>query len=97
MDRLRRASDRAGIFLDFDGTLSPIAPRPELARAVPGVPELLTRLAGRFAVVALISGRPAHELAELVPGSGARLMGLYGWEGAPGQGRRGGPHTGDPR
>lgn len=87
IDRLRRMSDRAGIFLDFDGTLSPIAPRPELARALPGVPDLLVRLAKRYAVVALISGRPAQELADLVPVSEVRLLGLYGWQDTRGSDR----------
>jgi trehalose 6-phosphate phosphatase len=35
LERFRRAT-RKGIFLDFDGTLSEIVPRPELAEPLPG-------------------------------------------------------------
>ncbi len=69
----------AGVFVDFDGTLSPIVPRAADARPLPGVGEVLvdlTRLAGRLAVV---SGRPVSYLAEHLPDA-IELHGLYGLE-----------------
>ena len=44
---------------DFDGTLSPIVADPADARPLTGAPELLAELARSFAVVAVVSGRPA--------------------------------------
>jgi trehalose 6-phosphate phosphatase len=76
---------------DFDGTLSPIVDDPAAARPLGGVPELLRQLADRFAVVAVVSGRPASFLVEHlghatgnVTGevSGVRFIGLYGMEEA---------------
>lgn len=76
---LRRDSAAAGIFSDFDGTLSPIVADPELAEPVPGVPELLGQLARRYHVVAVVSGRPVAFLATRLPAS-ILLAGLYGME-----------------
>jgi trehalose 6-phosphate phosphatase len=53
-----RAADLA-LCLDSDGTLAPIVNDPDQARPLPGVVDLLGALAGRFAAVALRSGRPA--------------------------------------
>jgi trehalose 6-phosphate phosphatase len=72
---------RAAILLDFDGTLAPIVADPDEAVALPGVPALLARLAKRFALVAVISGRPVDYLAGRLADAGAtRLVGLYGLE-----------------
>jgi trehalose 6-phosphate phosphatase len=71
----------AGLFLDFDGTLAEIVPDPKDARPVAGASEVLATLAGRFRVVALISGRRAVGLVERlgrIPG--VRYYGLYGLE-----------------
>jgi hypothetical protein len=72
-----RAADLA-LCLDFDGTLAPIVDDPDQARPLPGVVDLLGALAGRFAAVALISGRPATYLAEHAPAPGVRYLGMYG-------------------
>lgn len=75
-----RAAD-AGLFLDFDGTLAPIVPDPAAARPLPGTCELLAALAGRLAVVAVVSGRPASFLRDVLGTPlGVRLAGLYGME-----------------
>ncbi|WP_031522339.1 trehalose-phosphatase [Streptomyces sp. NRRL F-5123] len=50
---------RAVVALDFDGTLSPIVPDPEQARAHPGAVPALARLAPHIASVAVVTGRPA--------------------------------------
>jgi trehalose 6-phosphate phosphatase len=81
MDRLasfRTSEGRAGVLLDFDGTLSPIVARPELARIRDGARDAIARLVGRYAVVAVVSGRTGAELRNLVGIDGVRLDGLYG-------------------
>jgi len=86
----------SGIFVDFDGTLSPIVEDPDAARPEAGVADLLARLADRFARVAVVSGRPVAYLADNLAGAGAgagsgsgsggsglgatELIGLYGFE-----------------
>lgn len=85
-DRLRDiASHRreAGILLDFDGTLSEIAPSPEEARPVDDAASTLDGLAVSFRVVAVVSGRPAREVAALL-GANVRYVGLYGLDEDPG-------------
>lgn len=74
---------RALIASDFDGTLSAIVPDPADARAYPGVPEALRRLAGHIGTVAIITGRPAADAVALgglsaVPG--LIVLGHYGAE-----------------
>jgi trehalose 6-phosphate phosphatase len=51
--------------LDYDGTLSAIARRPEDAVPVPGALEAVGKLAGHVGAVVLISGRPVGQLLEL--------------------------------
>lgn len=81
-DRLRDiASHRreAGILLDFDGTLSEIAPSPEEARPVHAAATTLEGLAAAFRVVAVVSGRRARDVASVL-GANIRYIGLYGLE-----------------
>jgi trehalose 6-phosphate phosphatase len=76
---LRADPGHSALFLDFDGTLSPIVADPVGARPWPGVPDLLTRLADRFALVAVISGRPVDFLRQALDSpAGVMLVGLYG-------------------
>lgn len=70
---------RSGICTDFDGTLSAIVAEAEDARPAPGAVEVLGALARRFALVAVVSGRPVSFLEALMP-AGVRLSGLYGLE-----------------
>ena len=92
LDSIRERADRAGVFVDFDGTLSEIAPTPEAAVAVPGAPEALAALARRFAVVAVVSGRPVAEVrAKLGAPDGVRWFGLYGLDEEGGAGGGTGP------
>ena len=76
---LRGDPATAGIFSDFDGTLSPIVADPELAEPLPGIVPLLEGLARRYRVVAVVSGRPVGFLAARLPAS-ILLAGLYGLE-----------------
>ncbi len=71
----------AALFLDVDGTLLEIAPRPELVRVPVGLPELLGRLARqRDSALALISGRTLADLDRLFhPWHGA-ASGVHGAE-----------------
>jgi trehalose 6-phosphate phosphatase len=57
----------------------PIVEDPDLAEPVAGVPRLLAELARRYAVVAVVSGRPVAFLAARPPAS-VLLAGLYGLE-----------------
>jgi trehalose 6-phosphate phosphatase len=74
----RSHEGRAGVLLDFDGTLSPIVARPELARIRDGARDAIARLVGRYAVVAIVSGRTGDQLRDLVGIEGVRLAALYG-------------------
>ena len=77
-ERFKKES-RAGLFLDFDGTLSDMQQRPADARPREGVPDLLARLANRYPVVSLVSGRSAHQLLEWL-GPDVEIWGLHGAE-----------------
>jgi trehalose 6-phosphate phosphatase len=82
---------RAALFLDVDGTLLEIAPRPDLVSVPPGLPALIERCArARGGALALVSGRPVVDLDRLFrPWRGA-AAGLHGIErrGADGVLRR---------
>ena len=49
------------VFLDYDGTLTPIVSRPELAQIAPGMKALVSSLADRCSV-AIVSGRSLSTL-----------------------------------
>jgi trehalose 6-phosphate phosphatase len=75
---LVRDPGRAAVLLDFDGTLAEIAASPELARPVDGAADAVRALVARFAVVAVISGRPTPDVRALLGVDGVRYLGLYG-------------------
>jgi len=81
LDALLAAPARALIGTDFDGTLAPIVPDPQAARALPGAAPALARLARAVGTVAVITGRPAAEAVrygglDAVPG--LIVLGHYG-------------------
>ena len=78
----KRRADPA-VLLDVDGTLAPIVARPELAAVPVETRAELRRLAGRYALVACVSGRPGEEAARLVGVDGIRYVGVHGLELAP--------------
>jgi trehalose 6-phosphate phosphatase len=80
---IARRADRAGIFLDLDGTLAPIVPTPDLARVLPTVPDVLARLARDLAVVAIVSGRHSADIRSIVDVSGIVAVGTHGLEDEP--------------
>ena len=79
LERLASA-DRAGLVLDFDGTLTQIVDDPATSALLDGVAEPLAHIARRLAVVAIVSGRPAGFLADRAGVGGVKLLGLYGTE-----------------
>ena len=56
----------AGLFLDIDGVLAPIVPRPEDARVPDETRDELHRLAGRYRIVACVTGRASRVAREIV-------------------------------
>jgi trehalose 6-phosphate phosphatase len=87
VERLSEAPELAAILLDIDGTLAPIAPRPEDAQ-VPGEARAeVARLAGRYALVACVSGRTGDEARRMIGVEGIRYVGSHGLELAPDAGR----------
>jgi trehalose 6-phosphate phosphatase len=76
IDPFRREPGSAGLFLDFDGTLSEIVTVPSDARPAPGVAEILGELASAYRLVAVVSGRSAHQLVEWLPG--IEVWGVHG-------------------
>jgi len=82
LGQLRADPTHALVALDFDGVLSPIVPRPEDARPLPGTLVVLAELAALVGRVAVVSGRPAADAAsrglDAVPG--LVILGHYGLE-----------------
>ncbi len=76
-----RKHGRVTIFLDFDGTLVDIAPRPELVHLKPEAQDVLRRLSKHpLAKVVIVSGRRRAELLEHIAVPDIHYFGLYGWE-----------------
>jgi trehalose 6-phosphate phosphatase len=80
VDAFVARAPHAGALLDFDGTLAPIVPRPELARVLSEIPALLADIARHVRVVAVISGRPSAEVRDLVGIHGIEIVGTHGLE-----------------
>jgi trehalose 6-phosphate phosphatase len=79
-DRLS-GSPKIALFLDFDGTLTRIRPRPEDVRLDPDARQSLATLARspRFRV-SVISGRKRSDLRARLRVPGIRYLGLHGWD-----------------
>jgi trehalose 6-phosphate phosphatase len=76
-----RLDPAAALFLDVDGTLLEIAPRPDLVLVPERLPALLADLAAvRGGALALVSGRPLGELDRLFPEWRGAAAGLHGSE-----------------
>ncbi|WP_406837810.1 trehalose-phosphatase [Streptomyces sp. AHU1] len=94
---------RTVVALDFDGTLAPIVPDPDRARAHPDAVPALAALAPRVASVAVVTGRPAgvavrHGGFAGVPGlEHLVVLGHYGaerWDAVSGTVTAPAPHPG---
>jgi trehalose 6-phosphate phosphatase len=67
------------LFLDYDGTLVPIAPRPEDAVPSLELVDTLSALASRM-MLAIVSGRMIRDLRSLLPIRGVVFAGVHGAE-----------------
>lgn len=70
----------SAIVCDIDGTISPIAPTPDLARLAGGAREALTRLTNLVEIVAVVTGRSAIDAATMVDVPGLLVVGNHGME-----------------
>jgi trehalose 6-phosphate phosphatase len=92
------AGDRWAVFLDFDGTLVPIAATPRAVRWRPLMSDQLARLHRHLdGALAVISGRPADEVARLMSPSRVPIAGHHGLERRDVAGRLECRASGDPR
>jgi trehalose 6-phosphate phosphatase len=77
---LTAAPERAGVFLDVDGTLAPIVERAEDAHVPERTSLLVGALARRYGCVACVSGRSAADARRLVGVGGIAYAGAHGAE-----------------
>ncbi|MET9307548.1 trehalose-phosphatase [Streptomyces cellulosae] len=103
LDAILAHPGKALIALDFDGTLAPIVPDPEQARAHPDAVPTLAALAPEVAAVAVVTGRPPgvavrHGGFAGVPGlEHLVVLGHYGaerWDAVTGSVTAPAPHPG---
>lgn len=79
--RARLSGTPLVVMLDVDGTLAPIAPRPEEAAVPPETRRAVAALAARDGVhVALVSGRAAGDARRMVAVSNVWVIGNHGAE-----------------
>lgn len=74
------SSSPAGLFSDFDGTLSPVAPTPDDAVLAVGAEDALRRLVPLVDTVAIVTGRASANASERVGVPGIRYVGNHGLE-----------------
>ncbi|GHJ34525.1 trehalose-phosphatase [Streptomyces sp. TS71-3] len=95
--------DEAVVGLDFDGTLAPIVPDPDAARAHAGAVPALAALAPEVRSVAVVTGRPVEAAVRLGGFAGVAgldhlvVLGHYGaerWDAATGAVSAPDPHPG---
>lgn len=72
--------ERAALLLDVDGVLAPIVDRPEDAAVPRPTRDELRRLAGRYALVACITGRPSAVAERVVGVPELTYVGEHGLE-----------------
>lgn len=76
-----RQGGHVTLFLDYDGTLIPIAPTPAEALPDPDLLELLKQLCEKPPLrTVILSGRPLEDLQRMLPVQGLIIAGLYGVE-----------------
>jgi trehalose-phosphatase len=77
---LRADPGSSAIFCDIDGTLAPIAERPDEASVPDDARDVLASLARRYAAVGCVSGRRAEEARRLVGLDELVYIGNHGFE-----------------
>jgi alpha,alpha-trehalase len=77
--RARLKDRRAAVFLDYDGTLTPIVERPDLAILSPDIRATLERLS-KVCTVVIVSGRERRDVARLVGSDGIVYAGAHGFD-----------------
>ncbi len=75
--------EKAAVLLDVDGTLAPIVSRPDRAKVPEEARAEVARLAGKYALVACVSGRTGEEARRLVGVDGVVYVGTHGLELEP--------------
>ena len=80
LEQLSRNPAEAALFLDFDGVLAPIVPRPDDAAAPPETQRELERLAAHYRLVAVVSGRDGDDVERRVGVDGIVYVGSHGLE-----------------
>jgi trehalose 6-phosphate phosphatase len=80
LERLAERPSEAAILLDVDGTLAPIVDHPEAAAVPAATRRLLQELAGRYALVACVSGRTADDVRRIVGVDEVVAVGEHGLE-----------------
>jgi trehalose 6-phosphate phosphatase len=80
LEPLRAEPGASAILCDVDGTLAPIASRPEESAVPEEARSTLSQLAERYALVACISGRRATDARRLVGIPGLVYVGNHGFE-----------------
>jgi trehalose-phosphatase len=83
VERLAEEPGCVGLFLDFDGVLAPIVDRPEDAAVPQETRRELARLARRYALVAVVSGRAGEDVSARVGLGGIVYVGSHGLELTP--------------
>jgi trehalose 6-phosphate phosphatase len=83
VDQLAGEPAQAALFLDVDGVLAPIVPRPEDARVPEDTRAELRRLHARYALVACISGRAGNDAQRIVGVPELTYVGNHGLELEP--------------
>jgi trehalose 6-phosphate phosphatase len=78
--RLAEDPTKAALFLDVDGVLAPIVPKPEDARVPDETRKELRRLNERYALVACISGRAGADAQRIVGVPDLVYVGNHGLE-----------------
>ena len=79
LDPIRPLTSRSALFLDLDGTLIDIAPRHDEVWVAPELPDVLTRLrAALGGALAIVSGRPLHDIVALMPVSDLCIAAEHG-------------------
>ncbi len=73
-------AETAALFVDFDGSLSPIVDDPAAARALPAARAALARVVPLIGRAAVVSGRPATFLRDALGIGGLLYVGAYGLE-----------------